>query len=120
MKTPCEFFVWYLIPTIRREIVNLLIKEFSLSQKEIADLLGLTKSAVSQYVHEKRGEKIKLDEKTKRGIRKIVEEIAKKRNPLFTTREICVICRIIRNEGLICNIHKKFNEELEDCKLCMR
>ena len=65
---PCENIIWYGIPVIRRELAFCLINQFGLSQKEAADKLGITPSAVSQYISKKRGKITILDEK-------IIEEI---------------------------------------------
>jgi predicted transcriptional regulator len=52
MKPPCELIVWYVIPTIRAELAKEMIK-LGLSQKEVSERLGITQSAVSQYVKDK-------------------------------------------------------------------
>ena len=49
-----EVEVRYVIPSIRRELANGLSKE-KFKQKEIAELLNITPSAVSQYLSKKRG-----------------------------------------------------------------
>ena len=58
-----EIEVWYILPTVRREIVKGLLNK-GLSQNEIAKKLGLRKSTISQYVNNKRGREVKLDEET--------------------------------------------------------
>ena len=62
MKPPCELIVWYVIPTIRAELAKELIK-LGLSQKEVSERLGITQSAVSQYVKDKRGKGIPVNKK---------------------------------------------------------
>ncbi len=95
---PCENIIWYGIPVIRRELAFCLINRFGLSQKEAADKLGITPSAVSQYISKKRGKITILDEK-------IIEEInlsAKKINnqgESILNSEICKICKILKSEG---------------------
>ena len=95
---PCENIIWYGIPVIRRELAFCLINQFGLSQKEAADKLGITPSAVSQYISKKRGKITILDEK-------IIEEInlsAKKINyqgESILNSEICKICKILKSEG---------------------
>lgn len=65
---PCEFSVWYVLPSLRRELALALISEHGLSQRRTADLLGLTEAAVSQYVHGKRGG-IRLSDEERRSVR---------------------------------------------------
>ena len=60
---PQEVELWYLIPALRREIAKILVKDYDLSQVEIAKILKITESAVSQYLKEKRGNELKFTEK---------------------------------------------------------
>ncbi|MHA1410561.1 MAG: transcriptional regulator [Candidatus Odinarchaeia archaeon] len=55
METRCEFAVKYLFPIIRAEISRILIRKHKLTQIEVAEKLGITQAAVSQYLNEKRG-----------------------------------------------------------------
>ena len=59
MKLPCEEAIWYILPRIRADIAKELI-DSGLSQKEVSNKLGLTQSAISQYLHKKRGGKKKM------------------------------------------------------------
>ena len=54
MITPTEMLYWEVLPALRCEMVKCL-KECNLSQKDIAQLLDITPSAVSQYLKGKRG-----------------------------------------------------------------
>ena len=54
---PQEIELWYIYPSLRKEIAKFMIKNHSLKQKEVADKLGVTKAAVSHYVNEKRSKK---------------------------------------------------------------
>ena len=45
-RTPCEYMLWNGIPTIRKELAETLIKQYGLSQREAAEKLGITPSAV--------------------------------------------------------------------------
>ena len=67
-----EIEVWYILPTIRREIVKGLLDR-GLSQNEIAKRLALRKSTISQYVHNKRGKEVNFDENTRELIKVAVQ-----------------------------------------------
>ncbi len=56
IKIDCEENVWYLLPLIRKEFAKSLIKDHGLTQRKAAEKLGITESAVSQYVSKKRGD----------------------------------------------------------------
>ena len=55
MKTPCEIVVWYVLPTIRREIAKELVDTYRMKQVDVGHLFGVTDAAISQYLKKKRG-----------------------------------------------------------------
>jgi len=94
-KTPCQFALWYTLPAIRKEIAIMLVKEYKLSQKEIAKLLGITEAAVSYYIHKKRGRKMKLTPDVRKKLRKLVNKIVKHKGSYDLTKNLCEICRLV-------------------------
>tara|TARA_Y100000310_G_scaffold341261_1_gene439863 strand:+ start:1059 stop:1415 length:357 start_codon:yes stop_codon:yes gene_type:complete len=112
---PQEIEVWYIIPSIRRELAKSL-KLKGLSQKEIALTLGITEPAVSQYLHDKRASGIEFDDK----LLKLVEGSAKilMEDPGRVVNEIQLILGNVRNSKLMCEIHRKYDSELGDCEVC--
>ena len=67
METPQEIEVWYILPAIRKELA-LAMKLNGIKQVEIAKLLGVTKSAVTQYVNNKRANYVSFNSKIKNQI----------------------------------------------------
>jgi uncharacterized protein len=59
MKLPCETAIWYTLPQIRADLARELVKG-GMSQKAVAEKLGLTPAAVSQYLHKKRGNSTRM------------------------------------------------------------
>ena len=57
---PQEIEVWYLIPALRREFTRIFIKDYGLTQKQTADILGITEAAISQYLRLKIANQIKF------------------------------------------------------------
>ena len=49
-KIPCEYIVWNVLPSIRKEFAKSLMKNYGLNQKQIAKIINLTPAAVSQYL----------------------------------------------------------------------
>jgi len=96
---PCENIIWYGIPVIRRELAFCLINQFGLSQKEAADKLGITPSAVSQYVSKKRGKITILDDKIIKEIKLSANKINDQGESVLNS-ELCKICKILKSEGL--------------------
>ncbi|RLF44034.1 MAG: transcriptional regulator [Thermoplasmata archaeon] len=100
-KTPCEYIVWNILPCIRKRLAENLLKR-GLSQKEIAEKIGVSNAAISQYISNKRGRFGHFD-------KKIEEEIEKSANEILNGKdvidEICRICKIIKKE-------ERFKEEI--------
>ena len=68
LKHPQEIEVWYILPAIRRELV-VVLKEKGISQKKIAEMVGIVQSAVSQYLAGKRGGEVVFPKDVKDFIR---------------------------------------------------
>jgi len=76
MTTPCEKALWKIIPTIRKELADILVKDFKLTQKEAARKLRVTEAAISQYLKSKRGSNLKFSAKARSKIFQVAKKIA--------------------------------------------
>ncbi len=113
MEFPQHIELWYLLPAIRRELSKEL-KRKGLSQRKIAEYLGITEAAVSQYSKLKRG-KILLPEQLKWQVKESAGRIYRGK-PAF--EEIFSLVKESRGE-ILCQIHKKVDSDVpESCKLC--
>jgi predicted transcriptional regulator len=117
MKPPCEVIVWYVIPTIRAELAKELVK-MGMSQKEISERLGITQSAVSQYIKNKRGKSIPINKEVRKGIKSLAKQIMAEKSPRDTIPGICMICAIVKASGSLCDLHKQEDKGLEGCDVC--
>ena len=97
MKLPCEQALWYVLPKIRADLAKELIKN-GVSQKDTAELLGLTQSAVSQYVHKKRAGKIRTTKEYKERIKLMAEEIKTPKGKDKVSNLICTCCTASRGK----------------------
>ena len=93
-KTPCEYMIWDGLPAIRKEIAESMVKHFGLSQRETAKKLGVTPSAVCQYLSKKRGNITTFDESIIKEITISAERIIEKEDIVIF--ETCRICKILR------------------------
>lgn len=100
LKTPCEFMQWQGLPLIRKEIVKSMIKHHGLNQKEAAAMMGITPAAVSQYLSRKRGRISIINQDIIIEINNSAERIIKQ-GPKTVTTEICKICNLLRNNGML-------------------
>jgi len=113
MEFPQHIELWYLIPAIRREIAKEL-KRKGMLQKEIAKALGITASAVSQYLKFKRA-KIALPEELEWKVKESAGRIYRGKPPF---EEIFSLVKESRGE-ILCQIHKKVDSDVpESCKIC--
>jgi predicted transcriptional regulator len=117
MKPPCELIVWYVIPTIRAELSKELVK-MGMSQKDVSERLGITQSAVSQYIKDKRGKGIPLNKETRKGIKNLAKEIMNEKSPNDVIPGICMICGIVKSSGSLCDLHRREDSDLEGCNVC--
>ena len=89
-KQPCEVALWHILPCIRACLARELV-EMDLTQQRVADILGITQAAVSQYIGEKRGKFRTKDNKAY----KLIEELAvdlEKDEVANLSKRICQIC----------------------------
>ncbi|MFH0863071.1 MAG: helix-turn-helix domain-containing protein [Candidatus Altiarchaeota archaeon] len=91
MKLPCEQALWYVLPQIRADIARELI-ERGMNQKQAAKKLGVTPSAVSQYLNKKRAGKLKLPADYSSLIKDAVEDIIKNEDDEVLSVTICKCC----------------------------
>ncbi len=118
MRPPCELTVWYVIPTIRAELSKELIK-LGLSQKEVSERLGITQSAVSQYVKDKRGKGIPVNREVRRSIKSLARDIASGNAGKDVIPGICAVCAIVKQSGSLCDLHRQEDADLEGCDMCL-
>ncbi len=108
---PQEIEVYYIIPTIRKYFA-VFMKEKGISQKEIASLLCIQESTVSQYLSNRRASLIKFSENIENEIRKSASQV---KNQVDLVRETNKVLKLIRETGEICSIHKKIANIPEKC-----
>jgi predicted transcriptional regulator len=105
MLLPCEVAVKSVIPAIRSAIARELTQNYGLKQQEVAELLGVTQTAVSKYASHCRGAIFEVTEVDG------VEPIFKKTvfslangdmNKYELVEKLCMVCNVIRESGLMC------------------
>ena len=76
-KLPQEIEVWYIIPKLRKELAREFVEKHKLSYERAGELLGISKAAVSQYLKNKRANKIKLSKEIQKEVIKAAERVFK-------------------------------------------
>ncbi|MFW9962718.1 MAG: transcriptional regulator [Candidatus Sifarchaeia archaeon] len=144
---PQEVEVWYVLPAIRRELAKVMktkvvsrqdedgkMVDHKITQKEIARMLGVTEPAITQYLLKKKGQRSRGDQVALPKI--ILKEIDKSADIMIAeyekartneeedifesmTKEINRIIRFMRDEGVMCDIHREFCAHADDpCDAC--
>jgi predicted transcriptional regulator len=112
---PQEIEVWYIIPAIRKELSRLFVKKYGLTLEKAGSILGISKAAVSQYLSNKRANKLKLNAGIKKELvksSKIIMEDNKK-----AIREIQRVLKIMKEKKCECEVCEKYNPEIKGmCK----
>jgi predicted transcriptional regulator len=107
---PQEIEVWYIIPAVRKELAKQLTSKHDLSYEKAGRILGISKAAISQYLSNKRANKVKLNKEIKSEIAKSAEIMAK--NPKLAVPEIYRILKIMKEKKCSCDVCKKFNKDI--------
>ena len=112
------------LPSIRAWIARVAIEKYGMKQKDVANRLGLTKAAVSQYLKEKRANPA-VGEKQMKLIEDTIDDTARRLaagevSEFDLTKIFCKICVSLRTSLTLCKIHKMREPKLDkaNCTLC--
>lgn len=119
VRPPCEIIVWYVIPTIRSELAKELLN-LGMKQKQISEILDITQPAVSQYISDKRGHGIKFENDVQDMIKDFANDLVEgKATQMDIIPKMCEICKKIKAEEVVCQIHKDKDNIPINCNACM-
>lgn len=100
MKTTCEIMVQKVLPAIRAELSRTMIFEHGCTQQDVADILELSRAAVSQYVSEKRGAEVGFSGETQNEIRKFASVLLSRGlSSQEKAKGMCGVCSFVQKSG---------------------
>jgi predicted transcriptional regulator len=120
---PCEVGVKAVLPAIKALMARDIVEKHGMKEKQVAEILGLSQSAISRYKTKNRGNIIILENEP--DVRKLVSQMTNflvyephKRKEILDL--FCATCETIRKKGLMCQLckekmHKKW---AESCTFC--
>ena len=111
---PQEVEVFYILPAIRSSMASAL-KEQGMRQKDIAELLCVQESTVSQYLSAKRAAEVKLGSAIDRKIAIAVKRIKGREDLIRETQQILAMAR---KEKVVCTAHKAVADVPHGCDVC--
>ena len=123
MILPCEVGVKTVLPAVKAIMARSIVEKHGLNEKQTADLLGLSQSAVSRYVGRGRGNLLNIE-----GTPEVLALIDQMVNHLIKAPDnkteilklFCQTCTTIREKGLMCPTCQKQmpREWAEKCFFC--
>ncbi|MBI2208505.1 hypothetical protein HYU50_03340 [Candidatus Woesearchaeota archaeon] len=116
-QMPQEIEVWYIIPSLRRELAKSMIKDLKLAQKHVAKIMGLTEAAVSQYLHSKRAKEVVFTKAVLEEVKKSAKTIEK--NEKLLMQEMMRLTNLTGVKHIMCDLHKKHDSNMpSNCGVC--
>ncbi len=113
---PCEVAVRCVVPAAKALVAKALMEERGLSQDQVADILGISQSAVSKYSRKVRGNAIDIDglEEIRPFINGMVSVLldSPRQSPKLL-QFFCRACVAIRKTSLICVFCEKSGAQLK-------
>ncbi|NPA38448.1 MAG: hypothetical protein GXN99_01485 [Candidatus Nanohaloarchaeota archaeon] len=99
MELICEHMSKKYFPTIRQKLAHYLFYGMGYKQEEIAELLGITQAAVSQYLKNARGrtKKIVFFEEIEKMIPRIAQDLTKNSSNPRRFSYLCEFCEVIKS-----------------------
>jgi predicted transcriptional regulator len=123
LPAPCEVAVKSVIPAIRAYVAKQLIQTYEMKQIDVAELLGITQTAVSKYVGNVRGQALRIDRESE--IQDMMNEIASRLADRRTSGpqlmlEFCGVCTAVRRNGQMCELCERSDPEIRNasCHIC--
>jgi len=120
---PCEIAVKSLIPAMRAYVAKELTQTHRMKQDEVANLLGISQTAISKYISNVRGQAFIIAQTGK--IPKMLSDIAaemstEKISGSKLTQRFCEVCKTARHNGLMCTLCRRYDSTLniETCRVC--
>jgi predicted transcriptional regulator len=103
---PCEVGVKTVLPAVKAIMARTIVQKHGYNEKQTADLLGLSQSAVSRYVGRERGHNLVAIENAP-DVLTLIDEmvfslIKEPENRAKVLEIFCRTCTTIRQQGLMC------------------
>ena len=120
---PCEVGVKTVLPAVKAMMARSIVEKHGLNEKQTADILGLSQSAVSRYIGRERGNLLAIEDTSEvvALIDQMVTHLIKAPdNKGEILRLFCQTCQTIREKGLMCQHCQKEMHQAwaERCSFC--
>jgi predicted transcriptional regulator len=120
---PCEVGVQTVLPAIRALMARTIMEKHGMREKQVAEILGLSQSAISRYTTKDRGNILTIENVPE--VQTLIDQMInlllyEKPHQTKILELFCQTCKIIREKGLMCQLCQKKTRErrLETCAFC--
>jgi len=121
---PCEVAVKSVVPAVKALMTKELVEKYGLKQDQVAEILGISQSAVSKYTRQVRGYVIKIDNIDE--VQPLIDEmigmlVGGSCQRMELLRFFCRTCMAIRKTGLMCQFCQKTEPrvQIRECSFCI-
>jgi hypothetical protein len=122
MLLPSEVEARAMIPALRALIARKLIEAHNLPQQKVANMLGVTQAAVSNYLREVRGAGISIDLSgdTLNLIDDIVHMLLDGADSVQLLEKFHDTVGLMKGKRVMCNVHQQMepNLDIKRCHIC--
>jgi predicted transcriptional regulator len=123
MISPYEIVSKSALPALRAMVARRLQQNYSMTQQQVAKLLGVTQASVSNYARKTRGMMVNLE--TDPAVTKAADKIArdlsaKDPDQRETLRDMTDVLDYIRFNHMMCSLHSELEPgfQVEGCSAC--
>ncbi|MEM2087390.1 MAG: helix-turn-helix domain-containing protein [Thermoproteota archaeon] len=124
MEDVFELAYRYVLPSVRRTLADKLVKK-GMYEKEAAEILGLSRSAISRYLNSERGVLIKITDFL--DVINLIESLAgniisREFDNYRIQEEIAKIASYFMSKKYFCKMHEKMNPTIDifKCRICSK
>lgn len=115
---PQEIQIWYVLPALRRELALILVREHGFHQRRVAEVLGISEGAVSQYLSLKRGAGVELGLEAEAEVRVSADRIFKDNS--LAMQELVRLSSHPSVKRVVCRVHVDREPSMRGCSVCFR
>ena len=123
MISPYEIVSKSALPALRAMVARRLQQNYSMTQQQVAKLLGVTQASISNYARKTRGMMVNLesDPAVTKAADKIARDLsAKDPDQRETLRDMTDVLDYIRFNHMMCSLHSELEPgfQVEGCSAC--
>jgi predicted transcriptional regulator len=121
---PCEIGVKTVLPAMRSLMARAIVEKYEMKEKQAAEILGLSQSAISRYSKKNRGNILTIENEPE--VQALIDQLVGlllhvPQQKKEIVKLFCQTCKTIREKGLMCPLCKEKTKKIwaETCTFCL-